>query len=135
MLHLRRAAWLAMSVVLAGSVARGQQADTLVAGFNSPPEAAKPHTWWHWMNGNVSKAGITLDLEAMKRVGIGGAHLAQVGTGIPKGPLAYDSPELVECIQFAFKEADRLGLDLCMFNCPGWSSSAGPWIKPENSMK
>ncbi len=112
-----------------------QQADPLAAGFASPPDTAKPHTWWHWMNGNVSKAGITADLEAMKRVGIGGAHLAQVGTGIPKGPVPYDSPEMVDCVQFAFKEADRLGLDLCLFNCPGWSSSGGPWIKPENSMK
>ena len=117
------------------TVARGQQADPLAAGFASPPDAARPHTWWHWMNGNVSKAGITLDLEAMKRVGIGGAHLAQVGTGIPKGPVPYDSPEMDDCVRFAIHEADRLNMDLCMFNCPGWSSSGGPWIKPENSMK
>lgn len=107
----------------------------LAAGFANPPDTAKPHTWWHWMNGNVSKAGITLDLEAMKRVGIGGAQLAQVGTGIPKGPVPYDSPEMVDMVRFALQEANRLGLDLCLFNCPGWSSSGGPWITPENSMK
>jgi hypothetical protein len=122
-------------LLLLTSAARAQQADPLAAGWASPPNSAKPHTWWHWMNGNVSKAGITADLEAMKRVGIGGAHLAQVGTGIPQGPVAQDSPEMVDMVQFAFKEADRLGLDLCLFNCPGWSSSGGPWIKPENSMK
>ena len=22
---------------------------------------ARPHTWWHWMNGNVSKEGISAD--------------------------------------------------------------------------
>ncbi len=112
-----------------------QQADPLAAGFAAPPDSAKPHTWWHWMNGNVSKAGITADLEAMKRVGIGGAHLAQVGTGIPKGPVPYDSPQMNDYVQFAIQEANRLGLDFCLFNCPGWSSSGGPWIKPENSMK
>jgi hypothetical protein len=126
---------LVVSVLLAGSAARGQQADPLAAGFAAPPEAAKPQTWWHWVNGNVSKAGITLDLEAMKRVGLGGAHLAQVGPGVPQGPVPYDSPQMAECVRFAFQEADRLGLELCLFNSPGWSSTGGPWIKPENSMK
>ena len=132
-----RVAWVALAVgtMMIGLGCAQQQGDRLSAGFANPPEAAKPHTWWHWMNGNVSKAGVTQDLEAMKRVGIGGAHLAQVGTGIPKGPVPYDSPEMVACVQFAFKEADRLGLDLCLFNCPGWSSSGGPWITPEHSMK
>jgi len=25
------------------------------ARFVSPPSSARPHTWWHWMNGNVTK--------------------------------------------------------------------------------
>ena len=128
---------LTVSIIVIPKLACAQDtaADPLVAGFLSPPDSRKPQTWWHWMNGNVTKQGITLDLEAMKRVGIGGAHLAQVGTGIPKGPVAYDSPEMVDCIKFAASEANRLGLDFVMFNCPGWSSSGGPWITPENSMK
>ncbi len=115
--------------------ARGQAAPDLAAGFQSPPESAKPHTWWHWMNGNISKPGITADLEAMKRVGLGGAHLAMVGAAIPQGPVAYDSPEMIDDIRFAIHEATRLDMDLCMFNCPGWSSSGGPWITPDQSMK
>lgn len=127
-------AMLAIALAVAGSAARAQS-DPLAAGFAAPPDTAKPQTWWHWMNGNVTKAGITADLEAMKRVGIGGAHLAQVGTGIPKGPVPYDSPEMVDYVRFAIQEATRLDMDFCLFNCPGWSSSGGPWIKPENSMK
>ncbi|HVS73739.1 MAG TPA: glycosyl hydrolase [Phycisphaerae bacterium] len=127
---------VAGAVMLAAMPAFGQGAsDALTAGFLNPPDSAKPQTWWHWMNGNVSKAGITLDLEAMKRMGLGGAHLAQVGSDIPKGPVPYDSPEMRDCVRFALSEADRLGLTLCMFNCPGWSSSGGPWITPELSMK
>ncbi len=136
---MRKRNWaLALAVVVSSFVVSGaeaQQSDALSAGFANPPDTARPHTWWHWMNGNVSKEGITLDLEAMKRVGIGGAHIAEVGTGIPKGPVAYDSPQRVELIRHAFREADRLGLDLCMFNCPGWSSSGGPWVTPADSMK
>ncbi len=54
--------------------------------FRSPPPAARPHTWWHWMNGNVTKEGITADLEAMARVGIGGAQMFDAGLALPKGP-------------------------------------------------
>lgn len=34
--------------------------------FQNPPQSAKIHTWWHWMGGNITKDGITKDLEAMK---------------------------------------------------------------------
>jgi hypothetical protein len=33
---------------------------------------SKPRVWWHWMNGDITREGIRLDLEWMKRVGIGG---------------------------------------------------------------
>jgi hypothetical protein len=95
----------------------------------------KPHTWWHWMNGNVTKAGITLDLEAMARVGIGGFQNFDAGTGIPKGPVVYLSSEWLELKKHAISEANRLGLEFTMHNCPGWSSSGGPWITPELSMQ
>lgn len=49
--------------------------------FSNPPDSAKPQTWWHWMNGNVTEAGITADLEAMKRVGLGGAEIFTVDCG------------------------------------------------------
>ena len=50
-------------------------------GFKNPPDSAKPRTWWHWTAGNVTKEGITRDLEWMKRVGIGGFQLADVASG------------------------------------------------------
>src|SRR5215831_12161727 len=30
--------------------------------FANPPAAARPHTWWHWMNGNITREGLTADL-------------------------------------------------------------------------
>ncbi|MEI6804820.1 MAG: glycosyl hydrolase [Burkholderiales bacterium] len=50
--------------------------------FRNPPDSAKPQTWWHWMDGNISKEGITADLEAMKRAGIGMAHIFLIGSSI-----------------------------------------------------
>ena len=48
--------------------------DSIADGFRSPPAAAKPHVWWHWMNGNVTREGIRADLEWMRRVGVGGVQ-------------------------------------------------------------
>ena len=111
------------------------QPDPLAAGFANPPGWARPHTWWHWMDGNVTKEGITADLEAMKEVGIGGAQMFTVAQGIPKGPVDYMSPLWRDLTVHAIKEAGRLGIELCIHNCAGWSSSGGPWVEPENAMQ
>lgn len=110
-------------------------ADTLAAGFAAPPKTAKPHTWWHWMDGNVTKEGITADLEAMDRIGLGGVQVFNVSYQIPPGPIKYNTPEWLEMMRFAAQEADRLGMEMAMHNCSGWSSSGGPWITPENGMQ
>ncbi len=110
-------------------------ADPLESGFLNPPDAARPQTWWHWMNGNITKAGITDDLEAMKQIGLGGATIVNVDCGIPPGPVKFMSPEWREDFKFAVSEANRLGLKLCVENCAGWSSSGGPWNTASNAMQ
>ena len=87
------------------------------------------------MNGNVTKEGITADLEAMAEIGLGGAQIFDAGCNIPPGPVAYNSPEWFDVIRHAAAEARRLGIELCLPNCSGWSSSGGPWNPPENGMK
>ena len=109
--------------------------DVLREGFTNPPNSAKALTWWHWMNGNVSKEGITEDFEAMKRVGIHGAQLFNVNLGHPPGSTAYLNPEWLDLFKFAAEEAERLDLALAFHNGPGWSSSGGPWVTPELAMK
>ena len=49
------------------------QAEDLEAGFRNPPAQARLHTYWFWMNGNITCEGITADLEAIASVGVGGA--------------------------------------------------------------
>jgi len=110
-------------------------AENLNSGFINPPDSAKPRTWWHWINGNISKEGITADLEAMKRVGIQEAQIFNVDMGYPDGPAAFLSPVWLELFRFAASEADRLGLELGFHNGAGWSSSGGPWVTPENAMQ
>jgi hypothetical protein len=110
------------------------QAANLEESFRIPPDSAKPHTWWHWMNGNVTRQGITADLEAMARVGIGGFQAFDVTDRTPAGPVGYMSDEWRELMKHAIQEADRLGLEMCLHNCAGWSSSGGPWITPDYAM-
>ena len=110
-------------------------ARTLEEGFKAPPACAKPHTWWHWMNGNVTREGLVADLDAMAELGLGGAQIFDAGCNIPPGPLKYASPEWYDTIKFVAEEARKRGLELCLPNCSGWSSSGGPWIPAAKSMK
>ena len=109
--------------------------DELESGFQNPPNQAKARTWWHWISGNVSKSGITKDLEAMKQVGIQEAQLFNVHLGFPEGPIKYLSEEWLDLFHFAASEAKRLDLKLAFHNSAGWSSSGGPWVTEENAMQ
>ena len=112
-----------------------ERTNSLEAAFKNPPSSAKPRTWMHAMSGNMTKAGLTKDLESMAEVGIGGFLLFNITQGIPNGPIKYNSPEHHALIRHAAKEAERLGLSFGVHNCDGWSASGGPWITPEESMK
>jgi hypothetical protein len=103
--------------------------------FLNPPEEAKPWVYWFVMDGNLRREGITADLEAMKRVGIGGMLFMEVDVGIPKGPTKFMSPPWRELFKHANQEAARLGLQITMPASPGWTGSGGPWVKPEQSMQ
>ncbi|MGC8834337.1 MAG: glycosyl hydrolase, partial [Armatimonadota bacterium] len=132
---MKRLAFFALAVLALCGAIWASSDDKLDRGFRNPPPSARPHTWWHWINGNITKEGITADLEAMKRVGIGGAQIFNVEVGIPAGKVPFMSAAFREMIRHAAKEANRLGLELCVHNCAGWSSSGGPWIKPEHAMQ
>lgn len=110
-------------------------ADGLVDIFRSPPPAARPQVWWHWMNGNVTREGIVADLDAMAAVGIGGATIFDVGVGIPPGPVKFNTQEWIDTVAFAVAEAAKRRIEICLHNCSGYSTSGGPWIAPSNSMK
>src|SRR6266567_5746462 len=107
----------------------------LEQGFRNPPSAARPWIFWFWLNGNITSNGITADLEAMQRVGIGGVIIMEVDQGAPKGPVAFGSPAWVDLFKHVCGEAGRLGLQVNMNNDAGWCGSGGPWITPELSMQ
>lgn len=117
----------------------GQDTDlSLDKGFSNPPDEALPRTWWHWTNCNITKEGITLDLEWMKRSGIGGMHLADVAAGQGQSvekKICFGSEDWYDAVRHAAAEADRLNLEMTVFSSPGWSLTGGPWVRPEQAMK
>jgi hypothetical protein len=118
--------------------AQSASEDALLSGFKNPPDSAKPRVWWHWMNGNITKEGITADLEWMKRSGIAGMQMFDGNLGTPQfveKRLVWMTPDWKEAFRHAGAEADRLGLEMSMAASGGWSETAGPWVKPEEAMK
>jgi len=110
----------------------------LVAGFIDPPDAARPRTWWHWMDGNVSADGIRHDLAWMKRVGLGGLQQIDASLQTPRivpERVVYGSPAWQAHLRLAAAEAERLGLEFAIASSPGWSLTGGPWVAPEQAMK
>jgi len=106
-------------------------AATLAASFAQPPDDARPWMYWFWINGNITKKGITADLEAMQRVGIGGVLLMEVTRGEPGGPVKFMSAQWRILFHHALQECARLGLKFNANNACGWSGSGGPWVPME----
>ncbi|MBN1818867.1 MAG: hypothetical protein JW828_16005 [Sedimentisphaerales bacterium] len=126
-----------LSIIAVTSIALSA-GDSLEQGFVDPPDAAKPRVWWHWTGGNVTKEGITKDLEWMKRVGIGGAHFTDIGFDggqVVDSKVEFFTPEWFDAVKHAAAESDRLGLELSIFSSSGWSLTGGPWVKPDQAMK
>jgi hypothetical protein len=135
-----RATLAATCLALASGHVQAQKpvADPLAAGFLNPPNAARPRVWWHWMDGNITKDGITLDLEWLHRVGIGGVTLFDAALGgkqVVDKRLVYMTPEWQDAIRYAVQTADSLGLDVTIATSAGWSETGGPWVKPADAMK
>ncbi|NOR76721.1 MAG: hypothetical protein GQ525_16375, partial [Draconibacterium sp.] len=104
-------------------------------GFITPNDSNTVWCYWYWINDDISKDGITKDLEAMKEVGIGAALIGNINPPEIDGPVPMLSEEWWECMVHAVNEGKRIGVDIGTFNCPGWSMSGGPWVEPEMAMR
>jgi hypothetical protein len=113
--------------------------------FVNPPESARPGVLWMWMGSNLSKEGITKDLEALKKAGFNRTtmfSLADVTTPWAGEIQNSPTPEIISwtepwwaLVRHAAEESKRLGMDFGMFNGPSYESSGGTWITPELSMQ
>src|SRR5580698_6832974 len=112
-LTLATMALASLSMALAQDASAAPTQDQLAQGFVTPPESAKPRTWWHWTNGNVTEDGITKDLEWMKRVGIGGFQLVDVAQGngqVVEPKINFGTEEWYHAVKHSAELAKQLDL-------------------------
>ena len=108
--------------------------------FLQPADIFYPETWFHFVNGNVSREGITQDLEAIAQSGIQGVQLfhGRMNDDVWPGTEEFIeclTPKWEELVRHTATEAHRLGMRFSLQTCPGWAMSGGPWIKPEQAMR
>lgn len=128
---------LSLGLLIMGSLAGGMaHAQPLASKFKNIPDEQRVAVYWYWMSDNISVQGVRHDLEAMKRAGITRAYIGNIWQDeVKPGHIKVLTPEWWEVMHAALKRAGELGIEIGVFNCPGWSQSGGPWIKPEQSMR
>jgi hypothetical protein len=105
----------------------------LESGFDNPPMEYRPGVFWEWCNGNINKASITSDLEAMHRVGMQGGKVFNVSG--PQGPVRFASDEWFEMMAHVCEEAGRLDMEVGLNLTEGFNCAGGPWVTPDRSMQ
>lgn len=113
---------------------------TLEQGWDHPPVSGRLRAYWWWLNGNVTKAALTRDLEEMKRMGWGGALICDADGASQDGndPVRHGpdflSAEWRALFQHALREADRLGLEISLNIQSGWNLG-GPPVTADDAAK
>ncbi len=119
--------------------------EAIEKGFINPPDSIRISTFYYWLNNHTSKDGVVKDLQAMKHAGITRVF---IGTNIRNrtswsrdlagqyfGNVKVFSEEWWDILHTALKTASDLDIEVGLFNCPGWSQSGGPWVKPAQAMR
>lgn len=110
--------------------------------FKSPPLESRPTVWWRFMDDFISREGIAADLDFMKQAGLSGGivsycssrtTLSERKPGSPQVPIL--SNDWWDLMRYQLTEADKRDLDMWFQASPGYATSGGPWIEPENSMQ
>lgn len=102
--------------------------------FHTPQDSCRTKVWWFHGETETTREGITADLEAFKRAGVGGVvYYDQVHQPSDK---AFDamSPEWWKMLKFAAQEAHRIGLTF-EINISNGYVLGGKWIDKSEAMQ
>ncbi len=137
---MKQGGLLSLMLFCAISAAVAQARGTLEDGWITPPHDARLWAYWWWLNGNVTEAAVTRDLQEMKAVGFGGAVIMDAGGAdqrgnarVQAGPV-FGSPAWRKLFKHALAEAERLGLELSLNIQSGWNLG-GPSVAPADAVK
>ena len=95
--------------------------DNLQESFKPPAISYSPHVFYHWVNGNIRKAALEEDVEAMLEAGLGGALISDVNAGIPQGRIEYESDKWLDLLIYTVDAFNKKGLLAAIHNAPGYS--------------
>lgn len=129
---------LLFAAALVANFSAYAQISSLQKDFLTPPAAAKPRVWWHWMNGNITKSGIKKDLDWMSKTGIGGFQNFDASLFTPvvvAEKLVFMTPAWKDAFRFTTEYAHEKGLEMAIAGSPGWSVTGGPWVPDADGMK
>nr|WP_303917335.1 glycosyl hydrolase [Bacteroides intestinalis] len=103
-------------------------------GFEHIQDSARTKVWWFHGETETTKEGITADLEAFKKAGVGGVVYYDQSHGKAENALPGFSEKWWEMLRFSAEEAQRLGLTFEIHISNGFVAG-GPWITNETGMK
>jgi hypothetical protein len=144
-------------VIIGGKMFRQRPKDVwkifvVIAGFlfcflapvpaEQPPELewpavtreARPWTYWWWHGSAVDKKGLTEQLEAYCKAGMGGVHIIPIYGVNGEEPrfIDYLSPKWMEMLSYTTEQAKRLGMGVDMSTGTGWPPG-GPDVSVEDA--
>ena len=84
----------------------------------------------------VTKEGLTKEMEAYKKAGLGGLEITPIyGVyGTEKQFVNYLSPQWMDLLRHTLREAERLDMGIDMATGTGWPFG-GPWVSLEDACK
>ena len=120
-------------LLLSGSM--GSLAQTpLSYGFDHPQDSSRTKLWWFFGETETTREGITADLEAFSRQGVGGVVYYDQVHGKGEGADKVFDQHWWQSLIFASQEARRLGLSFEV-NIGNGYVAGGKWIIPDRSMQ
>ncbi len=104
----------------------------LKPGWPEIVRETRPWTRWWWHGSALTKEGITAEMEAYQKAGLGGLEITPIYgvMGYENQFVEYLSPQWIELLLHTLKEAERLDLGIDMATGTGWPFG-GPWVKSE----
>lgn len=117
-------------------VEEGVNYDLISRKFLHPEGQARPKVYWWFLNGYIDTAKAKQEFASMKKAGITGFDLFEIGSRdkmIPAGP-AFLSDESLKTIKFVLDEAAKNGLTVGLNLASSWNAG-GSWVEAKHGGK
>ncbi len=99
-------------------------------------QQSKPWSRWWWEGNAVNPKDLSYNMEAYKKVGLGGLEITPIYgvKGYESQFIDFLSPKWVDMFKHTLKEGTRLGMGIDLANASGWPFG-GSWVTPEDACK